>query len=333
MRAHITGTGLYAPERVVDNAYFDRLYDQDVDTFLRTRRGIKERRYAAEGQATSDLVVEAARHALERAGRTAAEVDLIVVATDTPDYLSPSTAAIVQHKLGADRAGSFDLNTACAGFVTALDVARRYVQSEPDRYRVVLVAGAYLMSRFIDFRHRNTATLFADGAGVVVLEPGDDGYGGILTSELETQGQYAEHMGIYVGGAARPADAEAVADQEHLLQFRQKFPATFNRENWSALVRLLSERTGVAPGEVDRYFFTQINLESIHETLDALDVPYDRAHNVMERYGYTGSACVPMALADAASRGVLKAGDTLFLVASGGGAALAAMALRWTYDT
>ena len=216
--------------------------------------------------------------------------------------------------------------------MTALDVARRYVESEPERYRVVLVAGAYLMSRFIDYRHRNTATLFADGAGVVIVEPGDD-EGGILTSKLETQGEFAEHMGIYVGGAARPADAEAVANQEHLLQFRQKFPSTFNRENWSALVQLLSERTGIAPDQVDRFFFTQINLESIHEALDELDLPHEHAHNVMERYGYTGSACVPMALADAADKGLLQRGDSLFLVASGGGAALAAMALRWSYDT
>ena len=330
-RAEILGTGLYAPERVVPNAHFDEMYGEDVSTFLVERRHIKERRYAADDQATSDLVAEAAREALRQSGTHAEDLDLIVVATDTPDYLSPSTAAVVQHKLGATGAGTFDLNTACAGFVTALDVASKYVAADdPQRpqYRRVLVAGAYLMSRFIDYRHKNTATLFADGAGAVVLGP-TDGPGGVLASELSTKGEFAEHMGIYVGGAAAPATAERVAGREHLLQFREKFPKEFNRESWSGVARRLADRVGVDVEAVDHWVFTQINVESIRETMALLDLPMDRAVLVMDRFGYTGSACVPMALADADRQRRFSEGDLVFLIASGGGAAIAGLALRW----
>ncbi|MEM8599871.1 MAG: ketoacyl-ACP synthase III, partial [Bacteroidota bacterium] len=156
-RAQILGTGLYAPERVVPNRYFDDLYGEDVSSFLVANRNIHERRYAAPDQAPSDLAVAAARQALDRAGVAPEDLDLIVVSTDTPDYLSPATASVVQHKLGATNAGTFDLNTACAGFVTALDVASKYVAAEPDQYGRVLVVGTYLMSRFLDFRQRNIA--------------------------------------------------------------------------------------------------------------------------------------------------------------------------------
>ena len=333
-RAQILGTGLYAPERVVPNAYFDEMYGEDVSSFLVERRNIRERRYADDGQATSDLVVEAARSALAASGVEASDLDLIIVATDTPDYLSPSTAAIVQHKLGATGAGSFDVNTACAGFVTALDIANKYIASDdPERpqYRRVLVAGAYLMSRFIDYRHKNTATLFADGAGAVVLGPGS-GPNGVLASDLETRGEFAEHMGIYVGGAAAPASLERVEAQEHLLQFREKFPREFNREAWSAVARRLADRIGVAVSDVDHWVFTQINVESIGEAMDALGEPMDKAVLVMDRYGYTGSACVPMALADADAQGRFRPGDLVVLIASGGGAAIAGLALRWGTD-
>lgn len=334
-RAQILGTGLYAPERVVPNSYFDEMYGEDVSSFLETRRNIRERRYAADDQAPSDFVVEAAREALRQSGTHPEDLDLIVVSTDTPDYLSPSTAAVVQHKLGATGAGTFDLNTACAGFVTALDVAGKYVAADdPERpqYRRILVAGAYLMSRFIDYRQKNTATLFADGAGAVVLGP-TSGPNGILASSLETRGEFAEHMGIYVGGAAAPATAERVERQEHLLQFREKFPKEFNREAWSAVARRLAERVGVEVSDVDHWVFTQINVESIGEAMETLGQPVKKAVLVMDRFGYTGSACVPMALADADAQGRFSSGDLVFLIASGGGAAIAGLALRWGADS
>lgn len=332
--AKIAGTGLYAPDRVVPNSFFDELYGEDVDSFLREHRNIVERRYAGEDQATSDLAVEAARDALEDAGIGPDDLDLIVLSTDTPDYISPSTAAVVQNKLEAWNAGTFDVNTACAGFVTALDVGRKFVETD-EQVEHVLVIGAYLMSRYIDAEAKNVASLFADGSGAAVLTP-SDGEAGILTAKLESKGQYCEHMGIYTGGSAAPVTEESPlpitrnkADgRVQKLEFREKFPDDFNPDNWTRVVRELTDRLDIAPDAVDRYFFTQINIESIRETLDRLGLPREKAHNVMDRFGYTGNACVAMALADAFDHDRVEEGDLILLVASGGGAAIAGMAVQ-----
>lgn len=323
--AHIIGTGLYAPEHVVPNQYFNDLYDEDVDSFLREHRNIKERRYATDNQATSDLAVRASKQALERAGCDALDIDLIVLSTDTPDFLSPATSAVVQDKLGAHNAATFDVNTACAGFVTALDTARKFIESDP-QYQRVLVIGAYLMSRFIDYDQKNTASLFADGAGAAVLKR-REGAGGIRMAHLDTKGEYHGYMGIYTGGSDRPITEPNGRVQK--LEFRKKFPDGFNPDQWTTLVRKLADDLGVTPADVDRYFFTQINITSIQETLDRLDLPASKAHNVMDRFGYTGNACIAMALADANAKDLLSTGDLIFLIASGGGASIAGMALEW----
>ncbi len=324
--ARIIGTGLYAPKKAVPNSYFNTYYGEDVDTFLRTQRNIFTRHFASDDEPPSFMAVEAARKALAQAGIGPEELDLIIVSTDTPDYQSPATAAIVQHRLRAPTSvGTFDLNTACAGFVTALDVAHKYLVAEP-RYRYVLVVGVYAMSRFLDFRQRNVATLFGDGAGAAILMAAETP--GIITSRLQTEGQYYDYMGVYIGAAA-PCSLERVQQGDHLLQFRKKFPKTFNPDHWTVLVEELCQASGWSPSEVDHYFFTQINVLSIYETLDRLGLPHDRAHYIMDRYGYTGNACIAMALADAVQQGRLKPGNRLLLVASGGGAALAGMSVIW----
>jgi len=324
-RTAIAGTGYHAPERVVPNAYFDELCGEDVDSFLRENRNIEERRYAAEDQATSDLAAEAARDAMDDAGIEPADVDLLLVSTDTPDQISPSTAAVVQDKLDARNAATFDINTACAGFVT-FDTGRKFLEADK-HYDCVLVIGAYLMSRFIDYDQKNVASLFADGAGAAVLTPttGDDG---ILTSTLVSKGEYHDYMGIYEGGTACPITDENGDTQR--LAFRKDFPDEFNPDHWTGLVTTLTDRLDVTPEDVDQYFFTQINILSIRETLNRLGLSHDRAHNVMDRFGYTGNACVAMALADAADEGLLAPGDLVIMIASGGGAALAGMAFRWS---
>ena len=327
-RATILGSGMYVPECVIPNTYFNEMYGEDVDAFLRKNRNIFERRYMTEDQTTSDLATAAAQKALEDAGVRPDQIRLNVLATDTPDYLSPSTSAVTQYKLGAVNAGTFDINTACAGFVTALDIGSKFVSATPEQYPYVLVIGAYGMSRYVDFRERNVATLFADGAGAVVIGPAED-ESGILTSKLWADGQYHDYMGIYVGGACQPANLEAVQNQEHLLQFRKKFPKTFNYDLWTGTARDLAERAQVSLDDVDHFFFTQINYLTIQEVMEGLGQPMEKAHLVMDRFGYTGSACIPMVIADAKAQDKLKPNDLVFLIASGGGAALAAMALRW----
>lgn len=330
-RAKIIATGHYAPERVVPNSYFNEMYHEDVDAFLKANRNIYERRYASDAQVTSDLVVEAAKRALSAAGLQAKELDLIIVATDTPDYISPSTASVVQYKLGAVNAGTFDLNTACAGFVTAMDVGAKFIVSD-DQYRRVLVVGAYLMSRYLDFSDKKIATLFADGAGAAILAPttGDEG---ILRTKLFTDGQYHDYMGIYAGGTAIRVTEQAIANKDHLLRFAKKIPLETNATYWPRFIREVAEGIGQPVTAIDRFFMTQININSIHQTLDALALPHDRSHNVMNKYGYTGSAAIAMALDDGVQHHVLKAGDLIFLVGSGGGMAMAVSAIRWAYDT
>lgn len=325
--AAVLGTGSYVPERVVTNRDLEQLLGEPVDEWLRTRVGIAERRVMADDQVTSDLCVAAARRALERSGTAAGELDLVIVASDTPDYLSPGTASVVQHKLGAHGAGAFDVNCACASWVTALDVGAKAIVADAD-YRRVLVIGAYAMTRFLDWRDKRTATLFADGAGAVVLGASDRP--GVLAAKLSAVGEYHDALGIYTGGSARPASADAVAahGKSH-VEFVRKFPPTFNTERWPELVRATLAKAGLGLDDVALFLFTQLNLRTIEAVMDAMGQPRAKAHWIMDKWGYTGSACVPMALDDAVAHGRIAAGDVVMLCASGGGISMAAAALRW----
>lgn len=333
--AVITGTGLHVPGEAIPNAVFDERHQQDIDSFLRENRNIFQRYYMAENQATSDLIVPAALEALAEADIAPEALDLIIVATDTPDYISPSTAAVVQYRLGAVNAGIFDVNTACAGFVTALDIAWKYLRAD-EHYRHILVVGAYGMSKYLDQDDYKIATLFADGAGAVVLSAADEAAGGsagILASTLYGDGSFHDYMGIYSGGTRLPASHASIDAKDTLLRFAKKIPPETNPEHWPRLVRTVLGRIGKTPADVTRYFFTQININSINQTLDILGVPHDRAHNVMDKFAYTGSACIPMAMADAADAHLLEPGDLVMLVGSGGGISMAALALEWSYRT
>jgi 3-oxoacyl-[acyl-carrier-protein] synthase-3 len=326
--AYIKSTGSFAPERVVTNKYFNELLGEDVDTWLIENLNIRERRWCGENESTSFLCVKAAERALKNAGLKAEELDLIIISTDTPEYISPSTASVVQFKLGAKNAGTFDINTACAGFVTALDVASKYIRSD-DHYKNILVVGAYAMSKYLNMSDKKTVTLFADGAGAVVVSSMDDSERGFLASELYTEGQYHDWMGIYAGGTFQPITEQVVAEKGHLLKFAKKFPKEINPVTWTRMINDLTKKAGVAPQQIQKYFFTQLNINSINETLDNLNVPHDRAHTIMEYFGYTGSACIPMALDDANKKGLLKKNDLVVFMGSGGGLAFASAIFKW----
>lgn len=330
-RATVIGTGFYAPEKIVKNQFFNEMYNKDIDTFLRQQRNIVERRFMSEEQATSDLVVPAAEEALKNAGLTALDIDLIVVSTDTPDYLSPSTAAVVQHKLGAKNAGTFDVNSACAGFVTALDLGAKYIAADP-QYKNILVVGAYGMSKYLNYDDFRIATLFADGAGAAVISASKDETG-ILAAELYTDGQYHDYMGVYAGGTHQPVTHQVIETKGHLLNFAKKIPIETNGTHWPRLTHKLLDRIHKRPEDVKMFFMTQININSINEALDNLKLPRTLSHNIMDRFGYTGSAAVGMALADAARQHKLKKGDLIILLGSGGGLSMAAVAMTWSYNT
>ena len=325
--ANIISCGAYAPARVIPNHYFDELLGEDVSTWLEEKVQIFERRWCAEDESTADLAEQAAQLCLERAGVKAEQLDLIILSTDTPEFVSPSTASVVQHRQGAQNAGTFAINTACAGFVTALDIGAKYIRAD-EQYRYVLVIGAYAMSKYLNRTDKKTVTLFADGAGAVLLHaaPSSTSREGFLASELISKGAYHSWMGIYGGGTRQPISEAVLKNHDHQLKFVRKFPPELNPEIWSQMARNLSQRIGVAPTEVHRYFITQININAIWETLDRLDVAREKGHTIMHRYAYTGSACIPMAFNDAWEKELVKKGDLVYFIGSGGGLTFASAA-------
>lgn len=320
--AIIIGSGSYAPPKVVPNSYFNQILGEDVDTWLRENLTIKERRWCGPDESTADLCVAAAKEALLNAGITADMLNLLIVATDTPEYISPSTASVVQYRLGAVKAGTFDLNTACAGFVTALDTASKFIKAD-DNYEYILVIGAYAMSKYLDLTDKKTVTLFADGAGAVVLKANADNTKGYLTSSLYTEGEYADWMGIYAGGTHMPITSEVVENKDHLLKFVKKFPKEVNPVTWTRMITAACEKINIAPADISHFMLTQININTIWETLDNLKTDRARAHTIMDRYGYTGSAAIPMVFDEVWRQGKIKEGDIVCFMGSGGGLAFA----------
>ncbi len=328
----ITGTGMYAPERVIKNSYFDELYKKDIGTFLQTSRNISERRWMTPEQTTSDLILPAAEEAMKNAGITAKDLDLIIVATDTPDYLSPSTASVVSHKLKATKAGTFDLNTACAGFVTALEVAQKMMKTD-NQFKYVLVVGAYAMSKWLNFDDYKIASLFADGAGAAILTDAPAGTHGFLASTFYTEAQYHDYMGIYAGGSYKPITHDVIEKKEHLLAFPKRIPPETNGLHWPRLTNIILDKIKKRPEQIDHFFMTQFNVQSVYETMDTLKLPRSKAHLIMDRFGYTGSASIGMCMADAARAHKVKKGELVLMLGSGGGMSMVAIAIEWGFDT
>ena len=317
--AAIVATGSYAPENVVKNSYFNELLGEDVDTWLQQFVQIYERRWCGENESTADLVEKACIQVMKNAYLTPDDIDLLIVATDTPEFISPSTASVVQDRLKMKNAGTFDLNTACAGFVTALDVASKYIISDV-QYNNILVVGAYAMSKYLNKADKKTVTLFADGAGAVILSPTKNN-NGFLQSKLSTKGEYNGWMGIYHGGSHHPIDAQSIENHDNQLKFVKKIPTEINPKVWSDSILELCERQKITPNDIQHYFFTQININTIFETMDILGEDRKKAATIMHNYGYTGSACIPMALDEWVKKGKIKKGDIIAFVGSGGGLA------------
>jgi len=326
--AVIHATGAYFPKRLLPNSYFNALLGEDVDTWLRQNLNIYQRYWCGEDESTVDLCVHAAKIAMKKAGITGNQINLIIVATDTPEYLTPSTASIVQFHLEAGSAGTFDLNSACAGFVTALDVAARYVRDEKT-CNYALVIGAYAMSRYLNPEDKKTVSLFSDGAGAVILKAEECEDRGYLCSELITLGQYYDGMGIYGGGTKHPISHEMIDRKEHFLKIVYRFPPELNPQMWTRMANNLSKRLRVSPRDVDHYFLTQINIRSIRMTLDNLGVPYEKGHYIMDKCAYPGSAAIPIALDDAFGQGKIQHNDLIYFIGTGSGLAFASVAFRY----
>lgn len=324
----ILSTGSHVPERVVTNAEVDALLGESTSEWLVQNVGIHERHWMAPGETTSDLITAASKKALDRASLRPDQLDLLIVSTDTPDYLSPSTSIVVQHKLGASKAGCYDVNSACAGWVMALDQGARYMMTDTSM-KYILVAGGYGMSRFLDFNDKKTANLFADGAGAVVLGLSDNP--GFLASNFLAVGEFHDALGIYTGGAFRPCTPENLAQYgPPKVEFVRKFPKTFNTEYWPKLMHGALDKAGLTFDDVDQFYFTQLNLRTIEYMMQLLKQPIEKTHWVMDKWGYTGSPCVAMALDDAIAQGKgPKPGDVILFCASGGGITMASSVWRW----
>ena len=325
--AAITGTGSYVPSHVVTNKELSAILGEDIDDFVSNTLGIRERRYCAPDESTADLAANAAKAALDSAGLTADSIDLLIVATDTPEYISPATAPVVQARIGAFKAGAFDINSACAGFVTALDTAWKYIRAD-ERYNRVLVVGAYAMSKFVDPHDKKTSTIFADGAGAVVLEHSK--VPGILASELYADGRLAAGMGVFAGGTAEPITEEVLkAGNRNKLRFVTKYPREVNEVGWPRIARSVLGRIGRDVSDVDEWLWTQVNRSTIYEVMNTLGVPVEKAHTIMGKWGYTGAACLPMALDDSLRNGRIQDGDLILMTGSGAGLAMGSIALEW----
>jgi 3-oxoacyl-[acyl-carrier-protein] synthase-3 len=323
--ARVASVGAALPSRVVPNRYFEGFLDT-TDAWIVDRTGIRERRFAGPSETAGSLGAAAAALALERAGAGPETVDLLIVATCTPDRLMPSTAAFVQARLGSS-APAFDLNAACAGFVYALAVGAAQVQAgAADR---VLVVGSEVLSRVLDMTDRTTCVLFGDGAGAVLLEPGEEP--GVVDSLLALDGSQAELLTIPAGGTEEPATLETVRGRRHFLRmldgqsvFRQAVTSM------AEVSRALLEKAGVSPGDLRWVIGHQANARILAALGKRLGVPPERVFLDIERTGNTSAASIPLAMDRAWREGALAPGDLVLTVAFGAGMAWGANLLRWT---
>lgn len=321
----ITGVGSYVPDRILSNADLEKLVETS-DEWITSRTGIKERRIAAEGEATSDMATAAARKALERAGVSAAELDLIIVATITPDMPFPSTACLVQHRLGATRAAAFDIEAACSGFVYALDIGSHFVASHT--YNTVLVIGAEKMSSVVDWTDRNTCVLFGDGAGAAVLQNRPAAHG-LLTTCLGSDGAKAGLLEVRGGGSACPATAKSVSEGMHFLRMdgKETFKNAVNAMVTAATEAL--ERCGLNITQIRCIIPHQANQRILSAVAERLGAGPDQVFSNVDRYGNTSAASVAIALDEAVGAGRINRGDLVLLVVFGAGLTWGAAVIEW----
>ncbi len=323
--AAITGWGSYTPAKILNNADLAKTVDTS-DEWIRTRTGIRERRIAGPGETTASMCALAGQRALERAGLAARDLDLILCATTTPDHLLPATGCLVQHRLGANRAGAFDLNTACTGFIYALVVGSQFIQA--GTYQRILVVSGETLSRFTDWKDRNTCILFGDGAAAVVLEATAQDCG-VLGPVLGSRGDVDFLLTIEAGGCARPADADTVAGGGHCIKMRGNDVFKFAVRSMTQAALDSVARAGLSLDDMRMVLPHQANLRIISATQEALDLPAEKVFVNVDRYGNTGAASVGLALAEFVDREALRAGDNLLLISFGGGLTWAAAVVRW----
>jgi len=323
--AGVLGTGSALPEKVITNADLEKLVDTS-DQWITERTGIRERRQAAPNETTSMLSVQASRRALERSGLKARDLDLIICSTISPDMPLPSTAALIQRELGASGCCAFDLAAACSGFLFGMTVAEQFVRTGAARH--VLVIGAELLSRYIDYRDRATCVIFGDGVAAAVfgsVEPPS----GILAHELHTEGQFADHLFIPAGGTAMPASWQTIEQGAHYIKMR-------GNELFKVAVRSLEDvsrqvllKAGATPEDIDLFIPHQANLRITEAVRARLGICSEKVYSNISRIGNTSSASIPICLDECAQSGRLKKGNLVLMSAFGAGVTWGAVLMRW----
>jgi 3-oxoacyl-[acyl-carrier-protein] synthase-3 len=327
-RVKIAGLSTYVPPRVLTNDDLEKLVDTNNEWILQ-RTGIRERHIVEPGVATSDLAAEAARGALEQAGITADDLGFIVVGTTTPDTIFPSTACVLQHKIGATRAWGFDLGAACSGFTYALTTGMQMVATGAHDH--ALVIGADVMSSIIDYRDRTTCVLFGDGAGAVVLSAADDAEPAIIDFAHEIDGSGGPALCMPAGGSRMPASHETVEQRLHYVKQDGQAVFKFAVRKTEEISRRLLERNGLEPSELDLFVSHQANRRIITASAERLGLPDSKVVINLEMYGNTTAATIPLALADAVREGRLTRGDLVLLASVGAGFTVGAVLLKWGF--
>lgn len=328
IRAKISALGCYTPPKLLTNADLEKMVDTS-DQWIRERTGIRERHIVEPGVATSDLAFEAAKKALLQRGISSKEIETIIVATVTPDTFFPSTACLLQHKLGAQGAWGFDLSAACSGFIFALATGAQMVSSGAQKR--VLVVGADVMSSIIDYTDRSTCVIFGDGAGAVLIEPSDSADLGFLDYINEVDGSGGPSLLMPAGGSRLPSSMETVRDRLHYVH--QDGPQVFKfavRKMFEVTEAIL-KRNNLTASDIDVFIPHQANRRIIEATAERLGLGCDKVIMNIDRYGNTTAATIPLATADAIAQGKLSKGKLVLYAAAGAGYTVGAALLRWAY--
>jgi 3-oxoacyl-[acyl-carrier-protein] synthase III len=326
VRAKITALGTYVPPRVMTNADLEKIIETS-DEWIVSRTGIRERHVVDQGVATSDLAVEATKRALAERGIDANEIEAIVVATVTPDMLFPSTACLVQHKLGIKNVWGFDLSAACSAFVYALQTGAQFVAT--GAHKKVLVIGADVMTSILDYTDRATCILFGDGAGAVILEP-SEGENGIIDFVHEVDGSGGCSLYMPAGGSLHPASHETVDQRMHYIRQDGQAVFKFAVRKMAEVCETLLQRNGVKASDIDCFIPHQANQRIINATAERVGLKPERVIINIDRYGNTTAGTIPLAMQTAREQGKLKKGDLVLLASVGAGFTVGATLLRWT---
>jgi 3-oxoacyl-[acyl-carrier-protein] synthase-3 len=328
IRAHVSGWGRYVPSQVLSNADLERMVDTN-DEWIVTRTGIRERRVAAAHETTASMGAVAGLRAIHAAGISPDDIDLILLATLTPDYWMPSTAALVKEAIGNTRAAAMDVAAACSGFVYGFATAQAWIASGLAKH--VLVIGAELLTRFLDYSDRSTCILFGDGAGAAVLSASTEP-GGALGVELTTEPQGAYMIWLPAGGAKSPPSAETIARGEHYIRMEGKETYRFATKTLASTALESVRKSGLQPDDISLFIPHQANIRIIEAVAKGLNLPMDRMFTNVDRYGNTSAASVPIAMAEAVNEGRVKVGDRITIVAFGAGFTSGAVTIEWTAD-